>query len=55
MALWAHNYCLSSISNLVIPQAGEGYVGELLITIEGENLKNQEITCDDISFKNGNA
>ena len=42
----------ASISNLVIPQAGEGYVGELLITIEGENLKNQEITCDDISFKN---
>ena len=42
----------TSIKSVKIASAGEGYIGELLVTITGTNLKNQDITCSDASFDN---
>ena len=42
----------TSIKSVKIASAGEGYTGELLVTITGTNLKNQSITCNDASFDN---
>ena len=41
-----------SITSVTIPTAGEGYTGELPVTIIGENLKGHAITCSDTSFSN---
>ena len=41
-----------SIKSITIPTAGEGYTGELPVTIIGENLKGHAITCSDASFSN---
>ena len=42
----------TSIKSVKIASAGEGYIGELLVTITGTSLKNQDITCSDASFDN---
>ena len=42
----------TSIKSVKIASAGEGYTGELLVTITGTNLKNQSVTCNDASFDN---
>ena len=41
-----------SITSVTIQTAGEGYTGELPVTIIGENLKGHAITCSDASFGN---
>ena len=41
--------CIRSVN---IETAGEGYVGELSVIIEGENLKGYDITCSDSTFSN---
>lgn len=40
------------ITSVKVASAGEGYTGNLLVTIEGTNLKDQTITCSDVSFSN---
>jgi hypothetical protein len=40
------------ITNVSIPTVGEGYTGELPVTIIGENLKGHAITSDEASFTN---
>ena len=40
------------ITSVSIPIAGEGYTGELPVTIMGQNLLGNEITCSDESFRN---
>ena len=42
----------TSISDVKIASAGEGYTGKLHVTIIGTNLKDQPITCSDASFDN---
>ncbi len=42
----------TNITSVKIATAGEGYKGDLLVTIEGTNLKGHDITCDDESFSN---
>ena len=42
----------TSISDVKIASAGEGYTGKLHVTITGTNLKDQPITCSDASFDN---
>ncbi len=42
----------AGIKDVRIATAGEGYTGELLVTITGTNLKDQSITCSDASFDN---
>ncbi|MBQ1198463.1 MAG: hypothetical protein IIX47_07690, partial [Spirochaetaceae bacterium] len=41
-----------SITSVTIPTAGEGYTGELPVTIMGENLKGHVITSSDSTFAN---
>ncbi len=41
-----------SITNIEIETAGEGYTGDLVVTITGTNLKGHPITCSDASFGN---
>ena len=48
----AYNYGKPVISEVIIPTVGEGYTGELPVTIVGENLKAYEVTCDDSTFDN---
>ena len=48
----AYNYGKPVISEVTIPTVGEGYTGELPVTIVGENLKAYEVTCDDSTFDN---
>ncbi len=43
-----------SITSIEVETAGEGYTGDLLVTITGENLKGHDITCSDVSFGNVN-
>ena len=43
---------IPNISNVLISCAGEGYTGELLVTIKGENLKGHEITSSESTFGN---
>ena len=43
---------IPTIDSVTISTAGEGYTGELPVTIIGENLKGHAITCDDASFGN---
>ena len=38
--------------SVTVATAGEGYTGELPVTIIGKNLKDNEITCSDSSFGN---
>ena len=45
-------YTGTIIKDVKIASAGEGYTGELLVTIIGANLKGQSITCSDSSFDN---
>ena len=45
-------YLEPSITSVTIATAGEGYTGELPVTIIGKNLKGHAITCDDASFGN---
>ncbi|MBE6352031.1 MAG: DUF1566 domain-containing protein [Treponema bryantii] len=46
-----YNYGIPSIASIEIPTAGEGYVGEIPITIKGENLKGYPITSNDVTIK----
>ena len=41
-----------SIISVEIETAGEGYTGDLVVTITGTNLKGHPITCSDDSFSN---
>lgn len=41
-----------SITNIEIETAGEGYTGDLVVTITGTNLKGHPVTCSDDSFSN---
>ena len=41
-----------SITNIEIETAGEGYTGDLVVTITGTNLKGHPVTCSDASFGN---
>ena len=43
-----------SITSVTVPSVGEGYTGELPVTIIGENLKGHAITSNDASFGNVN-
>jgi len=47
-----YEYGTPSITSVTIPNAGEGYTGELPVTIIGENLKGHAITSNDASFGN---
>ena len=47
-----YEYDEPSITSVTIPTAGEGYTGELPVTIEGTNLKGHAITSSDTSFSN---
>ena len=47
-----YEYGTPSITSVTVANAGEGYTGELPVTIIGENLKGYEITCSDSSFGN---
>ena len=50
-----NNYEVTTIPNITsvtIANAGEGYTGELPVTIIGENLKGHAITSNDASFGN---
>ena len=47
-----YEYAEETITSVEIPIAGEGYTGELSVKIFGENLKGNEITCDDVTFAN---
>lgn len=42
----------TNITSVKVASAGEGYTGKLLVTIEGTNLKDQNIICSDASFSN---
>ena len=41
-----------SITSVEIETAGEGYTGDLVVTITGNNLKGHPVTCSDASFEN---
>ena len=41
-----------SIISVEIETAGEGYTGDLVVTITGTNLKGHPVTCSDDSFSN---
>ena len=47
-----YEYGKPSITCVTVANAGEGYTGELPVTIIGENLKGYEITSNDASFGN---
>ena len=52
------NYEITSIpkiTSIEIPTVGEGYTGDVLVTISGENLAGHEIISDDVSFTNVNC
>ena len=40
------------ITNIEIETAGEGYTGDLVVTITGNNFKGHSVTCSDDSFGN---
>jgi len=47
-----YDYGTPSITNVEIPTVGEGYSGEIPVTIRGENLIGNPITSSDASFAN---